>query len=140
MCPLQEITATLINMHFENQKTIKWTSKTTTKNPQKTIQTFTEKPHISSPSLLSHGGRRVFEFFIRDGDLDRTTRAGFRFRGDARHRETSVFSHVLTTILQALGWGTLRAVLLSRGIPRGCWGHSTPSTRRRRRRGIKGGR
>lgn len=28
--------------------------------------------------------------------------------------------HVLTPILQALGWGTLRGVLPSRGIPRGC--------------------
>ncbi len=28
--------------------------------------------------------------------------------------------HVLTPILQALGWGALRGVLLSRGIPRGC--------------------
>lgn len=28
--------------------------------------------------------------------------------------------HVLTPILQVLGWGTLRGVLLSRGIPRGC--------------------
>lgn len=28
--------------------------------------------------------------------------------------------HVLTPILHALGWGPLRGVLLSRGMPRGC--------------------
>lgn len=33
--------------------------------------------------------------------------------------------HVLTPILQALGWGTLRGVLLSRGIPRGCGAQHT---------------
>lgn len=33
--------------------------------------------------------------------------------------------HALTPILQALGWGTLRGVLLSRGIPRGCGAQHT---------------
>lgn len=33
--------------------------------------------------------------------------------------------HVLTPILHALGWGTLRGVLLSRGNPRGCGAQHT---------------
>lgn len=39
--------------------------------------------------------------------------------------KNAIFFHVLAPILQAFGWGTLRGVLLSRGIPRGCGAHHT---------------
>ena len=48
--------------------------------------------------------------------------------------------HVLTPILQALGWGTLRGVLLSRGIPRGCVAQHTIHEEEEEEVGREGGR
>lgn len=117
------------NIHFENQ------NNNFDISDKKKRQTFIENHTLAVRLFLSHGRRRVFEYSIRErggavdsAGLERTARAGFRFRRDfsgcpnACVRESSVFFHVLTTILQALGWGTFRALLLSRGIPRGCWG------------------
>lgn len=145
MCPLQ-VNYSYINnnIHFENQNN----HLDINDNNKKKNTNIYWKPYISSSSLLSHGRSRVLEFSILSGGgvgdsagLERTTRAGFRFRRDfsgcpnARFRESSGLFHVLTTILQALGWGTLRVVLLSRGIPRGCW-----DTAHHPRGGGRGGR
>lgn len=59
-----------------------------------------------------------FGLFLSEGPATRPGR-----RGEAKKRPRPVAwrpFHVLTPILQELGWGTLRGVLLSRGIPRGC--------------------
>lgn len=145
MCPLQEITATLIISTLKI-KTIILTS-TTKKNY------IYWKPYISSSSLSSRGRRRVFEFSIREdggavdsAGLERTTRAGFRFRRGFSGRpkrscpgEFRLFS-CSHNHLTGVGMGDLEGAPVVQGHPKGLLGHSTPSTRRRRRRKSRTGR
>lgn len=144
MCPLQEITATLI-ISILKIKTIILTSTTT----KKKWQTFI-KNHTLAVCLFYPWQEESFWIFHPWGwrcgwfSWTWTHREG-RFRRDFSGclntcvRKSSVFFHVLTTTLQALWWGTLRALLLSRGIPRGCW-WGTPHHPRGGGRAGRGGR
>ena len=79
-----------------------------------------------------------FGLFLSEGSATRPGR-----RGEAKKRPCPVAwrpFHVLTPILQELGWGTLRGVLLSRGIPRGCVAQHTVHKEEEEEEGGRGGR